>query len=123
MGETKINEIWTTEDLSVLPNIRELSLPTREAGIYFLSQRNEIVYIGKSIDVHSRIASHRAIFPVHRAHFLPVSGHYSRRMHDIESAFIKTIQPAFNIGGKDGPLKAPHVKYLKIFSPWHMECS
>lgn len=62
-------------------------------GIYFLRKGREIVYIGQSVNVYSRIASHKASKDFDTVDFMPCD---RSKLDDLEGFFIRLLQPKLN---------------------------
>ena len=67
--------------------------PYGAPGIYFLIRDGRIVYIGQSINVHARVAQHRAKKRFDRWHWVPVS---KRRLDIMEQHYIRHFRPELN---------------------------
>lgn len=81
--------------LSLIPGIRQLDLGLLGEGIYFLCKEKEVVYVGQSVNIPSRVTTHRnegqKIF--NRVYFLRCPEHELDRL---EAQFIKTLKPRLN---------------------------
>jgi hypothetical protein len=78
-------------------------------GIYFLIIGEEIVYVGQSINVMSRMDEHARRFKFKRYAFAP----FPREHLDlVESLYIHLLRPRLNgrenTNGEPGPICAPH---------------
>lgn len=73
-------------------------------GIYFLIENNDVVYVGQSIDVHSRIHQHS----ISNKAFDSFSWIETRKnnLDVLESLYIHTLQPKYNFSDK-GNLVVP----------------
>lgn len=71
----------------------------RMCGIYFLINDGEIVYVGQSVNVFSRVSSHaQAGKQFTSVKFLPCE---PEKMNEIEGLLIRLLSPKLN--GNDGP--------------------
>jgi hypothetical protein len=79
--------------LGAIQGLREL--PTGLfCGIYFLTLNNEVVYVGQSIDIPSRVTNHRISKKTFdRVFFLRVPADH---LLEVEKNFIKTLNPKYN---------------------------
>jgi hypothetical protein len=87
-----------------LATIRGLSLhpvPPQMIGVYFLFRGEELQYIGESVDVISRVLTHKqeGRIPFDCWVFLPMDSNKDRR-RDIELIYIRHYTPPYN--GKPG---------------------
>lgn len=79
-------------------------------GIYFLILDKEVVYIGQSININSRVASHFGVYEFDSYSFIecPVSD-----LDLVESIYIQAYLPPLNgrtpSGGKKSPLSASRI--------------
>ncbi len=62
-------------------------------GVYFLVEGKEVVYVGQSINVMARIATHRADKRFSRFAYIPCKPEILDRL---ESLYIHTLRPALN---------------------------
>lgn len=62
-------------------------------GVYFLRKGNEIVYIGQSINVYGRVATHRSSKDFDTVEFLPCA---RDRLDEMEGFFIRLLRPRLN---------------------------
>ena len=84
-----------TARLKNITEILDIAQPVAKmCGIYFLIRDDQVIYIGKSNDVYSRVSEHRArgreftkfsVVPCDPAH-----------LSDIEAAYIKLFKPVGN---------------------------
>mgnify|MGYP003124676236 CR=1 FL=1 len=82
-----IRTLW--ESLRVAP-------VSRIPGVYFLISKGEVVYVGQSVNVYSRITSHKSRDEYKRydeALFLPVP---KSDLNDLEVALIHALKPRYN---------------------------
>ena len=69
---------------------------SRIPGVYFLISKGEVVYVGQSVNVYSRITSHKSRDEYKRydeALFLPVP---KSDLNDLEVALIHALKPRYN---------------------------
>ena len=74
-------------------------------GVYFLFENNELIYIGISIDIHTRLISHRNRFSFDRVCYLQIDGD----IEPIEKQLIQHFRPKLNI--TDNPDN--EIQYIK----------
>jgi len=66
----------------------------RVVGIYFLVKDNDIVYVGQSIEVPSRVRGHKSTGKkFDSAYFIPVP---EAALNEVERAFIAVLKPPLN---------------------------
>jgi hypothetical protein len=63
-------------------------------GVYFLIKDDEIVYIGKSVGLRSRLNRHRRHFDFNRVFIIPHTG--NDWLIDLEYVYIKKFRPRLN---------------------------
>jgi hypothetical protein len=64
------------------------------SGVYFLIRDGEVVYVGQSVDVFSRIARHRREGrPFDSFNVMPCT---AERMNELEARYISALVPLFN---------------------------
>jgi hypothetical protein len=80
------------------------------SGIYFLCQYGQLVYIGQSVQLASRISTHRAHKEFDRIFFLPWPRFDLNR---IETALIKILRPPLNGTFKDSEATEADRELLK----------
>ncbi len=115
MGEKKVRELYNVGDLAPIRGLAEYVLPKRHPSVYFLSNFDEIVYIGQSIDLVGRIAAHKHKMSFDRVHYFEVMPKDGMWLTEIECAFIKKIMPVFNMSGKAAPPSERHLKHLEKY--------
>lgn len=73
------------------------------SGIYFLIRDKKIVYVGKSVNVHARVATHQKQKEFDQINFVecPVE-----QLHQIEQLYIRKFNPELNIAGRTDHLPA-----------------
>lgn len=80
--------------------IRRVPIMGRMSGVYFLVGDSVVVYVGQSVNVWARIATHftedRKNFST--AWFIPV---VRSRLDEVERLFIKLLRPAYNQHSSD----------------------
>jgi len=62
-------------------------------GVYFLCDGDEVVYVGQSVEVLSRLAVHQRDKKFDRAYVLPVP---HEELDAVEGAFIRALKPSLN---------------------------
>lgn len=82
------------------------------SGVYFLCHGNEVVYVGKSINVSARVGQHIPEKEFDRAYYLPVP---PTNLDEVEGNFIVTLKPKYN-RNKKGELIFPKHSEKDIFS-------
>jgi hypothetical protein len=103
--ETRLAELSKFEKMSVVSvaltnktlldgeQIAKLALPwEKSSGVYFLVQDQEVVYVGQSVNVYSRIAQH-VDKKFDKYAFVPCEAELLDRL---ESLYIHTLKPRFN---------------------------
>jgi hypothetical protein len=73
-------------------------------GVYFLRRGQEIVYVGQSVAVHSRVSQHRKDKHFDNVLFLPCE---REELNNLEGFFIRLLRPQLNGHSKDGVYGAP----------------
>jgi len=76
------------------------------AGIYFLIRGEKIVYVGKSLNVHSRIAAHRPSKEFDKVHIITCR---QESLGQLESMYIKSFNPELNVAGRSDRIPTPLV--------------
>jgi len=76
------------------PEIRNLKNVNRFCGLYFLIYRGDVVYVGCSIDVLSRVCNHKSDKVFDYPVFLPCA---KSKMLELEKMYIETLRPKYNI--------------------------
>tara|TARA_R110002012_G_scaffold306394_1_gene511074 strand:- start:226 stop:921 length:696 start_codon:yes stop_codon:yes gene_type:complete len=74
-------------------------------GIYFLIKDSEVVYVGQSINVYSRVNTHSQDKDFNKIHVLPCG---IEELDDLESAYIHHLHPRLN-GRTARSVRAPIV--------------
>lgn len=95
-----IQKGWPEELQNYSKDLVELDLNVPR-GIYFLFRRGELVYIGKSNNIHRRIHQHRSRRVFDKALYVPVDDY----MDVMETILIKSFKPKWNV--KDNPDNIP----------------
>lgn len=80
----------------LIDQIRPIAAFEYPPAIYFLCKANEVVYVGQSIGIASRLAQHRRVKDFDRAFFLPVP---RAELDAVEGAFIRLLKPKLNGAG------------------------
>lgn len=85
-------------------------------GVYFLIKDNEIVYIGKSVDLRKRLGTHKRRIDFNRVFIIPHTG--KDWLIDIEITYIKKFQPILNqcVNPNMRKLKVPSEKSKRGFT-------
>lgn len=95
------NKMRSRADVSELRSEGEIiskSEPLRSnSGIYFLIKNSEIVYVGQSVDVYSRMACHRREKEFDRFHIIPCE---KEHLLEIEAKYIAKFNPKLNVLGR-----------------------
>lgn len=87
-------------------------------GVYFLRKGRDIVYIGQSVNVYSRVASHKASKDFDAVDFLPCD---RSKLDDLEGFFIRLLQPKLN-GHLEGTIHGAPKSAIWgdiVSMPWH----
>jgi len=66
-------------------------------GVYFLIEGGRVVYVGQSVDVHTRIAQHVGSKAFDAIHVIPCS---RSELLDTEATYIRRLNPPLNRVGK-----------------------
>ena len=66
------------------------------SGVYLLACKNEIVYVGQSVNIHRRIENHTHI-KYDTVYYIPVTGDHRLVL---EAYWIKKLKPLYNTIGK-----------------------
>ena len=83
----------TSKRLLLPHEIIEFAIPwSKQIGIYFLINTNEIVYVGQSIDIFSRISQHKN---KNFTHFVYINC-LEHQLDKLESIYIHFLQPVGN---------------------------
>ena len=97
--------VLTNKSLITANEIVKASLPWKNlSGIYFLISGDEVVYVGQSVNIYSRIQEHSKLKQFERYAYI----HCSVEMLDkLESLYIHFLQPKLNgnINSSDGKIK------------------
>ena len=92
------------ESIRRVQGLRDISaIILLSPGIYFLCQGSEVVYVGQSVNVPSRLGQHTDK-EFDRVFFLPWP---QNDLNRVESAFIRLLCPPFNGRQKNGKPIAP----------------
>jgi hypothetical protein len=72
-------------------------------GVYFLLQNQRIVYVGKSNNVHARLADHFAkkVIEFDRFHIVPCD---PRDLDHLEALYIGALRPKYNVDVRSAQL-------------------
>lgn len=73
-------------------------------GVYFLIDQNEIVYVGQSVNIYSRITQHAVDKIFDRYAFVPC---LKEHLDKLESLYIHFLQPKLNGFNTNGIIAAP----------------
>ncbi|MCE5247911.1 hypothetical protein LLG88_13440 [bacterium] len=83
--------------IAALLNLIEVPAVYLPPGVYFLCSGQEVVYVGQSVSVVSRVVTHRAGGKrFDRAYFIPIP---ESELDTVEAFFIKHLNPALNGNG------------------------
>lgn len=99
-----VSAVLTGKSLLRAEEITAASMPWKaQSGIYFLVDKEDVVYVGQSVNVHQRIAQHTEK-QFDRYAFVPCDvGH----LNILESLYIHCLRPRLNGNQSDGPKYAP----------------
>jgi hypothetical protein len=95
-----INKILLTGD-EIVKFSRSWS---EEVGVYFLIDNNEVVYVGQSVNIFSRISQHKIDKKFDKYAFVPCS---KESLDKLESLYIHFLRPRLNGRHKDNVISAP----------------
>lgn len=73
------------------------------SGVYFLIRAGKIVYVGKSVNVHARIAEHQKSKEFDQINFIECPEDHLCRL---ELMYIRKFNPELNIAGRNDHLPA-----------------
>lgn len=108
LGLAALSGVLTGERLLSEHEIVQSSTPaSRLCGVYFLIEKGRIVYVGQSVNVTSRVASHHGIKAFDAFAYVPCE---PNQLDVLESLYIHYLQPTLNSGvtlAKDGVKAAP----------------
>jgi hypothetical protein len=77
---------------------------SEEVGVYFLIDNDEVVYVGQSVNIFSRISQHKIDKKFDRYAFIPCS---KENLDKLESLYIHFLRPRLNGKHKDNIVAAP----------------
>lgn len=69
----------------------------RMCGVYFLMQGDEIVYVGQSRDIYSRISHHLRNITCDKITAIPCP---EEKLNSLELLYIRKFSPRYNVMGK-----------------------
>ena len=105
--------------IQAVPNLRDLGDFMVGSGIYFLCYKQEVVYVGQSVNITARITAH-AGKTFDRVFFLPWP---KDDLDRVEGAFIRTLRAPLNMTVRGAPAApasrqddAEVIRTLKMFS-------
>jgi hypothetical protein len=78
--------------------------------VYFLILKKEIVYVGQSVNLMSRVDSHRLTKEFDRTLYLPIP---KEILNDVEAAFIRKLRPKYNLSQANGKFELFHQRRLE----------
>jgi hypothetical protein len=87
------------ESIRHISDLRDVSDVIHRSGVYFLCSGDEVLYIGKSANIHGRIGQHAHRRQFDKAYFLPWP---ADDLDKIEAALIRAISPVENGKNKNG---------------------
>jgi len=101
---SQISGALTNKSLLSAEEIVKHALPWEKAtGVYFLVQNGEVVYVGQSVHIYSRIAQHQDKTFDHYA-FVPCDAEV---LDKLESLYIHVLKPKLNGNLNDQQKSAP----------------
>ena len=103
IDRTNTKQIPPTPLLGLM-GLAMLSIPPNISGVYFLCDGDDVVYVGQSVQVVNRIATHlaegRKKFDADRVFFMPCP---PPDLNAVEGQFIRLLNPKYN--GNNGDYK------------------
>jgi hypothetical protein len=108
--ENPENILDVPPSLRLLKDIRKVPTIIDCAGVYFLCQAEEIVYIGQSINLFARISEHSKNKDFDTAYFIPVPAEF---LNEVEGSLIRHFIPKLNGKQSNGNPCAPYVRKEK----------
>jgi hypothetical protein len=107
-----ISAALTNKSLLSFEDIVKAALPWKRAcGIYFLVQDTEVIYVGQSVNIYSRISQHMDK-RFDRYAFVPCE---AELLDKLESLYIHTLRPKLN-GNYSDKEKAAPIMFNKLLS-------
>lgn len=107
-------EKYINKDLSKIKSIKISTL----RGVYFLYADDQLVYIGQSVNIPSRIRDHlrdgTKIFNAYKSIIIPIG----QDLTDVEDFYIRKYNPKYNkASAKGSPYTKPprHLKYSTYY--------
>ena len=107
-------------DIRQAKSVKRLTIPEK-CCVYFLFKKGRLIYIGQSINLLNRLATHthtRLTFD--EVYYLEVGGHDTTWLNDIERACIINLRPAFNQSGTKSPLSERNKKLYQKYVEAHL---
>jgi len=98
LDTSNLGAMCAPPQLRLIEHLQMMTLPPRVSGIYFLVRAGVIVYVGQSVDVHTRVLAHRASKQFDSAFFWPVP---AAELCKVEGAFIRILKPELNGPGPE----------------------
>jgi hypothetical protein len=92
------------EGLRQIPGLVDITGEMRRSGIYFLCDGNELLYIGQSVSVSSRISTHHHEGKFNRVIFMAWP---PDDLNDVEGALIRALNPPLNGRTPNGRIMSP----------------
>jgi hypothetical protein len=92
------------EGLRQIPGLVDITGEMRRSGIYFLCDGNELLYIGQSVSVSSRISTHHHEGKFNRVIFMAWP---PDDLNDVEGALIRALKPPLNGRTPNGRIMSP----------------
>jgi hypothetical protein len=92
------------EGLRQIPGLVDITGEMRRSGIYFLCDGNELLYIGQSVSVSSRISTHHHEGKFNRVIFMAWP---PDDLNDVEGALIRALNPPLNGRTPTGRIMSP----------------
>lgn len=111
-AEKSINILEAPPELRLLKDLRKCPDIVDISGVYFLCKNGEIVYVGQSISIFTRISAHRSnnLIDFDSVFFIPVP---QQHLNDVEGTLIRHFKPKHNGINKNGKYSAPTVSTAK----------
>lgn len=96
--------------IPILGQLKEMNGDPHGSCVYFLIDKKEVVYIGQSRSLASRVESHRQNKVFDRILYLPCP---EDNLNDVESSLIRKFRPKYNLSQVNSGLLDSHMTSLQ----------